>query len=174
LASIIALVISTIYGFLLVIAALSAWLILMLLSNKKTQIPSGDVSLAYLVGISGGIAGAYLLRPIMKVFEIIIFRERFFFASSGEFLDYLFGEIVFYGGFIGGLIAVVLFCRKFKIKLIPLFDISAPALSFAHAVGRIGCFFGGCCYGIKMPEGHLLSVIYPSISLSAPPYVQYI
>ena len=157
-----------VYGLLSVVAAFLAWLVMVLLSKKK-EINTEDVSLVYLIGVSCGIAGAYLLRPLMKAAEVAIFWQRYDFASAPELLNYLFGEIVFYGGFIGGLIGVVVFCRRFKIRIIPLFDIAAPALAFAHAIGRVGCFFGGCCYGIEMPENHPFSVIYPPASLSAPP-----
>ncbi|MCL2574213.1 MAG: prolipoprotein diacylglyceryl transferase [Defluviitaleaceae bacterium] len=157
-----------VYGLLAIVAAFVAWFVAMLLSKKKKWIDSGDVSLAFLIGISGGVAGAFLLRPITKLVEVFIFWGRYEFASASEFFDYLFGEIVFYGGFLGGLIAIVIFCRKYKIKIIPLFDIFAPALALAHAIGRVGCFFGGCCYGMIMPYSHPLSIIYPAASLGAP------
>jgi phosphatidylglycerol:prolipoprotein diacylglycerol transferase len=148
-----------------------AWGVLMVLSNIKRQTNNSDVSLAFLIGICGGVVGAGTLRPIMKAVEVAILWEKYKMIPAGELLNYIVGEIVFYGGFIGGLVGVVLFCKKFNITLIPLFDLAAPALALSHAIGRMGCYFGGCCYGMEVPHNHPLSIIYPSESLSAPPNV---
>jgi len=159
----------SVYGLLMVVAGFAAWLVVIVLSKTKKWVPSSDANLAYLVGLCGGIIGAFLLRPIIKIFEVIIRWQRYDFAGIGDFFSYIFGEIVFYGGFIGGLIAIIIFCRKLKIKIVPLFDIFAPALAFAHAIGRLGCLLGGCCFGLEVSPTHPFSIIYPPISLSAPP-----
>lgn len=57
------------------------------------------------------------------------------------------GGLVFYGGFIGAVIAAFLFIQKKGLPLGKTADIVAPAIALGHAVGRIGCFFAGCCYG---------------------------
>ena len=152
-----------VYGLLMVVGGFAAWLVTMILAKKKNWVPSSDANLVYLIGISGGITGAFLLRPLIKLVEVAVRWQRYDFLSFNDFIRYIFGEIVFYGGFIGGLIAILLFCRKFKIKVIPLFDIFAPALALAHAIGRVGCFFGGCCYGIEVPLNHPFSIVYPTI-----------
>jgi len=156
------------YGILMVVGGFAAWLVVMALAKAKKMVPSSDANLAYLIGICGGIVGAVSLRPIMKIIEVALRWNRYDFASASDFFSYVFGEIVFYGGFIGGLIAILIFCYKFKIKIIPLFDIFAPALALAHAIGRVGCIFGGCCYGIAVSPTHPFSFIYPPTSLGAP------
>jgi len=160
-----------VYGLLLVVAAAAAWFVITLLAKKRKWISSSDASLVFLIGISGGLVGAILLRPLIRIVEVAISWERFAVVPAGILLHYIFGEIVFYGGLIGGLIAIVLFCRKFKIGIVAFFEIAAPALALAHAIGRIGCFFGGCCYGIELPHGHPLSIVYPPFSVNAPPGV---
>ncbi len=58
------------------------------------------------------------------------------------------GGLVFYGGFIAGTIAALLYLRAHREINVWVFgDIIAPALALAHVFGRIGCFFAGCCYG---------------------------
>ena len=57
------------------------------------------------------------------------------------------GGLVFYGGFIAALITAIVFVRKKKLSFMRVADIFAPGLAAGHAVGRIGCFFAGCCYG---------------------------
>ncbi len=57
------------------------------------------------------------------------------------------GGLVFYGGFIGALIAALWYIRRKGLPLLKTADIVAPSIAFGQFVGRIGCFFSGCCYG---------------------------
>jgi phosphatidylglycerol:prolipoprotein diacylglycerol transferase len=57
------------------------------------------------------------------------------------------GGLVFYGGFIFALITAIVYVRTIKVSFFKIADIFAPGLAAGHAVGRIGCFFAGCCYG---------------------------
>jgi phosphatidylglycerol:prolipoprotein diacylglycerol transferase len=159
-----------VYGVSLVLAAIAAWFLIMTLSKLKGLI-SGDASFAYLMGICGGVIGAYALRPIMRSVEVALSWEQYKIIPVGGLLNYMFGEVVFYGGLIGGLVSLLLFCRSFNIKTAPLLDLFAPALALAHAIGRLGCYFAGCCYGIEVNHNHALSVTYPHTSLGAPPNV---
>jgi phosphatidylglycerol---prolipoprotein diacylglyceryl transferase len=71
------------------------------------------------------------------------------------------GGLVWYGGLIGGIIAYWIQVRARKLPAGLLFDATAPALAFAYAVGRLGCFLVGDDYGrpteswvgIAFPEG---------------------
>ncbi len=40
-------------------------------------------------------------------------------------------------------------------------DIAAPSLILAHAFGRVGCLFAGCCFGRPVSESHSWAVQYP-------------
>jgi phosphatidylglycerol:prolipoprotein diacylglycerol transferase len=57
------------------------------------------------------------------------------------------GGLVFYGGFIGALIAALWYIKRKGLPLLKTADIMAPSIAFGQFVGRIGCFFSGCCYG---------------------------
>lgn len=57
------------------------------------------------------------------------------------------GGIVFYGGLAGGLAACLAFALIKKLPILPLLDLSAPSLALGLAIGRLGCFMNGCCYG---------------------------
>ena len=55
---------------------------------------------------------------------------------------------VFYGGVIGGVVTGLLFAwRRGETRIAALFDVAAPGIVTGIALGRVGCFFGGCCYG---------------------------
>ena len=57
------------------------------------------------------------------------------------------GGFVFYGGFLGGLLyLLILKGLKFPVNREIIWSI-VPALTLGHAVGRFGCFLAGCCYG---------------------------
>ncbi len=58
------------------------------------------------------------------------------------------GGLVWYGGFIGGLIAVLFNGWRLKVPLRWTLDLTAPALPAAYALGRIGCFLVGDDYGV--------------------------
>lgn len=53
----------------------------------------------------------------------------------------------FYGGVLGGIIWVVLYTRFQKMALLAVLDVLAAPIALGHAIGRIGCFVAGCCYG---------------------------
>ncbi|NOZ09113.1 MAG: prolipoprotein diacylglyceryl transferase [FCB group bacterium] len=72
--------------------------------------------------------------------------------------------MVFYGGFIGGLIAVLIFVHKHDLSLAKVADWIAPYLVLGHAIGRIGCFLVGDDYGI--PSNLPWAVAFPK---GAPP-----
>lgn len=57
------------------------------------------------------------------------------------------GGLIFYGGFIGATVAVVVLSRIRKEPLLAFADFTVTSLPLGHAVGRIGCFLNGCCFG---------------------------
>jgi phosphatidylglycerol:prolipoprotein diacylglycerol transferase len=54
---------------------------------------------------------------------------------------------VFYGGLIAALAISWWYMRKTRLPLLKTADIFAPAIALGHAIGRIGCFSAGCCWG---------------------------
>lgn len=57
------------------------------------------------------------------------------------------GGLVFYGGLIGGVIGAFIGAAIAKTKIVRYSDPIVPTLPLAHAIGRMGCFCAGCCYG---------------------------
>ena len=53
----------------------------------------------------------------------------------------------FYGGFLGALLVAVLYARFQRLPFLPLLDSYSAGLPLGHAIGRLGCFAAGCCYG---------------------------
>jgi phosphatidylglycerol:prolipoprotein diacylglycerol transferase len=57
------------------------------------------------------------------------------------------GGMMFFGGFIGAMIAGFIYLRKQKISVLKIADIIAPAIALGTFFTRIGCFLNGCCFG---------------------------
>jgi phosphatidylglycerol---prolipoprotein diacylglyceryl transferase len=54
---------------------------------------------------------------------------------------------VFSGGLLAALAAAVWYIRKEKLPPLATCDAFSPGLAIGHAIGRLGCFAAGCCYG---------------------------
>jgi len=152
------------YSLFMILGAAVAWFIIRILMKKKDK----DIPLVFLICICGGFIGAFLLRPITRIPQLIMNWEQLRHLPPEVFASLFFGEIVYYGGFIGGVIAMLLFCRQYKIPALPVADLFVPALAVAHGIGRVGCFFGGCCHGIQVDSSHPFAVVFPPASIVAP------
>jgi phosphatidylglycerol---prolipoprotein diacylglyceryl transferase len=53
----------------------------------------------------------------------------------------------FYGGVLGGVVWVLFYSRLQRLPLLPVLDVTAAPVALGHAIGRLGCFAAGCCYG---------------------------
>ncbi len=62
-------------------------------------------------------------------------------------LDFFRSAGVFYGGFIGAVIASVIVMRIYKLPWWRTADAFAPGIVIGQTVGRLGCFSAGCCWG---------------------------
>lgn len=65
---------------------------------------------------------------------------------------------VFSGGLLAAFIAAAWYVRKNHMPALGTCDAFSPGLAFGHALGRIGCFAAGCCYG--KPTGHWWGVTF--------------
>jgi len=149
-----------VYG-LMMILGMAAALGVVVFQCELFNFSRQDALLLALIAIAGGIAGAVLLRPIIKLPDVIINWENYSKVPIGEFLAWFIGELVFYGGLIGGTVAVILYCRYFSMAIAYIADIFAPALPIGHAFGRIGCLFAGCCYGVEVSPSNIFAITYP-------------
>jgi prolipoprotein diacylglyceryltransferase len=81
------------------------------------------------------------------------------------------GGIILYGSIVGGFLGYLAFYwitfRKYNIPTLQLADIIAPSIVLGIALGRLGCFLNGCCYGQVACAD---CVVYPvHFPMSAPP-----
>lgn len=133
------------YGLMLMVAFLmGGWLIARQLRERQLREDyAADIVAAAVIG---GIIGAKL-----------------WYVALTQDLGALFsrGGLVWYGGFIGGALAVMLNGWRLKVPLRWTMHVSAPALAAAYALGRVGCFLVNDDYGrpttlpwgMRFPEG---------------------
>jgi len=65
---------------------------------------------------------------------------------------------VFYGGLVGAVVTSIWFFKKHRLPVWAMTDILAPSVALGHAIGRLGCFTAGCCYG--KPTGLPWGVVF--------------
>jgi len=147
------------YGLFAVLGFSAAFLIVYIRCRVRNLNTTTYTNFA-LICISGGFAGAFLLKPIIEFPTL--------FTDFDRYIKY-FGELVFYGGFIGGVAGGFIFIKLVKLPFWTVVDLVAPAIPLGHAFGRIGCFFGGCCYGKIVPEDCLFGVHYPHDAITNVP-----
>ncbi|TAN38022.1 MAG: prolipoprotein diacylglyceryl transferase [Verrucomicrobia bacterium] len=117
----------------------------------RTGRPAGYGSeLGFWVMISG-VVGA-------RVVEVLT-NWTHYRAQPWEILRVDHGGLVFYGGFIGACLAVIVFARLRRDPLWTLADFAVIGLPLGHVLGRIGCFLNGCCYGV--PSNLPWAVCFP-------------
>ena len=79
-----------------------------------------------------GIVGAKLLFVLTSIDYIIEYKIPFTEIVKNGF--------VFYGGLLGGVFGLWLYCKIYKLPLKCFTDVFAVSIPLGHAVGRIGCF----------------------------------
>lgn len=57
------------------------------------------------------------------------------------------GGAVFYGGLLGGAVGLLLVCAAKHCEFFAFSDVFVTLLPIVHAIGRLGCYLNGCCYG---------------------------
>lgn len=77
----------------------------------------------------------------------ILFDLRTFIDNPIQILYLQQGGLSIHGALLGGLIAVIIFSKLNKIPFFKLADLVAPFIILGQAIGRIGCFLAGICYG---------------------------
>ena len=132
----------TIYTYGVLVAA--GFLIALLYARRQAPRAGLDPHKIWNVCIYG-ILVALLISKLWLVFS----EWNFFVANPGLIFSVSTWQAggTFYGGFLGGILWVVLYCHFKELPFWGVLDLLAPALALGHGIGRLGCFAAGCCYG---------------------------
>lgn len=137
------------YGALLCLGAAFACLVALLICKRKGT-ARWDIAYSAVYTFIGAFLGAKLLFILVSLPTVI--RENI------PFVNLWMGGFVFYGGLIGGILGLWIYGKQFKEPIAPIAECYAAVLPLGHAFGRVGCFFGGCCFG--MPHDGWFSHVY--------------
>ena len=132
--------------------------IVAILICKKRKNERYEIVYSGVFTMIGGVVGATLFFLLVSIKLII--------ETKPGILDLIRGGFVFYGGLLGGIAGLFIYVKKYKLDVKDFFDIFATVTPLGHALGRVGCFFGGCCYGI--PHEGFPSYTYSSAAGNVP------
>jgi phosphatidylglycerol:prolipoprotein diacylglycerol transferase len=128
------------YGFLLAIGFISGvWLAARY--ARREGIDEEKIWNLGLIVIASGLIGAKILM-VLTDYEYYVHHPREIFSLST-----LQSGGVFFGGLLTSLLAAAWYFRRQKLPGWQTADLFAPGIALGHAIGRLGCFFAGCCYG---------------------------
>lgn len=81
-----------------------------------------------------------------RLFHCIVFYPQYL-RDPLRILKLWEGGLVFYGGFLGAVLASVLYCRIHRLNFWEVSDLMIPSVMIGLMFGRIGCTLAGCCFG---------------------------
>ena len=117
---------------------------------------SDDMFDAAMPIVIGGLLGAKILFLATNWGE--------YSANPWAILASIRGGFVYYGSLIGGALGAFAWLKRKKYPVLSFCDAVAPAVAVGQAIGRLGCFLNGCCYGGPVSWG----VVFPSLGDNIP------
>ncbi|MCU0651175.1 MAG: prolipoprotein diacylglyceryl transferase [Candidatus Omnitrophica bacterium] len=127
------------YGFMLAFAFVLGTILAQSRARKQGIDPNKITDLIFYILVSS-IAGARFLY--------VAVNWQYYKSALMDIFKVWEGGLIFYGGFILALIVAIWFMRRNRLPAWEITDIMAPSVALGIALGRIGCFLNGCCYGI--------------------------
>lgn len=111
------------------------------------------IHLSLIISITFSILGAKAFETLYKN-QLSLFMGKL--LTSG---------FTYFGGLVSGGLCFYITNFSMKINNKQTFNLCTPPLILSHGIGRIGCFFAGCCFG--KPTESILGVSFPPNSIPA-------
>lgn len=124
-----------------IIAAFSIGLILCKMDNGKYGIKFENIFEAFLFVLPSAIIGA-------RIYYVIFHLEPYI-ANLLDVFNLRNGGLAIYGGIIGAVVCLVIYCKIKKINILDMLDFCTPMLPLGQAIGRWGNFFNVEAYGYE-------------------------
>jgi len=139
------------YGVLFATAAVAAWW-WFLSRARSLELPEEQLFNLSFYTLLAGILGAKL--------TLVVVDWRDYLAHPAELWGTLRSAGVLMGGVIAGGAVFVSYGRRHGLPLGRLADAIAAPVALAQAVGRLGCFSAGCCWGVPADTQSRLAVTF--------------
>ena len=128
------------YGFMIMLGAVSGFLYMSYTAKKEIGIERDKIqNLAIMVIVAAFVGGKLLFY---------LENPSFYFSSLDNMKRNFRTGFVFYGSLLFAIPVVIWYFRKENWPVWPLLDRIAIAACIIHSMGRMGCFFAGCCHGV--------------------------
>lgn len=132
------------YGVFVALAfVVCSWLIVR--EARRRRLNAEAIYNLSLVLLFGGIVAARLFYCVLNV--------DYFLRHPLEIFMLHHGGLVWFGGFAGALLCGFIFLKHKRMPVLAALDLFAPYVALGQAIGRMGCFFNGCCYGRESAWG---------------------
>ncbi len=135
--------------------------------GKKKKMDANFVDFIFYIAVAAIALGFGSATLFQATYDYIQNPSQGFDLSSG---------MTFIGGLIGGVVSFLalyfLLRKKFKGRLVDIISFIPCCILIAHAFGRLGCFFAGCChggvtdsiFGVSFPKGTSAARLYPDLT----------
>lgn len=143
------------WGFMLALAVLIAIWGVSRLFKQKGYDPDKVIDMVIIMVVAG-LLGARIAYVLVYQWQEFLANPAMMFSLSEGF-----SGLIWYGGFICGFGAFLIYIYKHKMSFWETVDMFAPYLALGYALVRIGCFLNGCCYG-EMTDSSL-GVVFPYV-----------
>jgi phosphatidylglycerol---prolipoprotein diacylglyceryl transferase len=128
------------YGFLLALGIILGLSVSATAARKEGIEASRVYDLGLYLALSA-LAGAKLL--------LIVTDLNYYLKNPSQIvsLETLRAGGVFYGGFLTAVAVGLIYMRRHRLPIWKMTDFFSPGIALGQAIGRMGCFSAGCCYG---------------------------
>ena len=131
------------YGIIITLGIIAAVAYVIFRGKKSEHVVSDDIIDIALLTVILGVIGA-------RAYYVLTTLDQY--KTFGEAIAIWNGGLGIYGGIIGGCLGIVIMCLIKKISWRKLFDMAAPGVMIAQAMGRWGNFFNGEAYGYAIGD----------------------
>lgn len=145
------------YGFFVALGFITALLITVRLGKSEGFDPQRILDMGFII-ILCGIIGSRVTYALLNL--------TYYIQNPLHFFKIWEGGLVFSGGLITAALVMVWYAGKNNLSYWRLGDLWAPAIAIGQAIGRIGCFMAGCCYG--RPTDLFCGVVFTNPKSLAP------
>jgi phosphatidylglycerol:prolipoprotein diacylglycerol transferase len=149
------------YGVLLAVAFLAGlWVVSR--QAKRAGLDANRITDMAVWVLIAGLVGAKLL--------LVVVDWTYFGRNPREILSILQSGGVFYGGLIGGILVAGWYARRHHLPGWQTADVLAPGVILGQAIGRLGCFAAGCCWGkaTQVPWAVTFTDVYAARAVGTP------
>jgi len=132
------------YGLMMAVAVVVCAVLMAAEAPRYRLSPQMIYDLLFWTMISGIIGGRFFY---------VLLNLPFFLTYPGEIIMLHHGGLAWQGGLAGGTLGALGFIRRSRLNMRAMMDFTAPYIALGQAIGRIGCFLNGCCYGREVAWG---------------------